>query len=75
MIDVESVNFDKINSQNISCENDGCMINSINSETFNLNNSNFDNFFSTQNAGILSIKEPKDISILNSNFLNSKSLI
>ena len=46
MIDVESVNFDKINSQNISCENDGCMINSINSDLFILNDSKFDDFTS-----------------------------
>jgi len=44
------------------------MINSINSEIFILNNSNFDDFTSKYNASILSIKDPKDINIINSNF-------
>jgi hypothetical protein len=65
MTDVDSIILDKINSKNISCENDGCMINSLNSDIFILNNSNFDNFISKKNAGILSIKDPKDITIQN----------
>jgi hypothetical protein len=47
MTDVENVIIDQINSKNISCENDGCMINSIYSEIFNLTNSNFDDFVTT----------------------------
>ncbi len=75
MTDVESVVLDQINSKNITCENDGCMINSINSDIFILNNSKFDDFISMKNAGILSIKDPKDITIHNCIFQNSKSQI
>ena len=60
--------LDNINSYNISCEHDGCMINSVNSEIFNLTNSDFNNFISTKNAGILSIVDPKEIIVLNSTF-------
>jgi hypothetical protein len=44
------------------------MINSVNSEIFNLTNSDFNNFISTKNAGILSIVDPKEIIVLNSTF-------
>ncbi len=47
LTDVDSVILDNINSKNISCENEGCLINSMNSEIFNLTNSYFDDFYSS----------------------------